>query len=55
MKKNPYKYIANSDMLVCSSYSEGFSSVVAESIIIGTPVLTTDCSGMREMLGEQND
>ena len=28
---------------------------VAESIIIGTPVLTTDCSGMREMLGEQND
>lgn len=54
-EENPYKYIANSDMLVCSSYSEGFSSVVAESIIIGTPVLTTDCSGMREMLGEQND
>lgn len=54
-EENPYKSIANSDMLVCSSYSEGFSSVVAESIIIGTPVLTTDCSGMREMLGEQND
>lgn len=53
--QNPYKYIANSDLFVCSSYSEGFSSVVAESIIIGTPVLTTDCSGMKEMLGEQNE
>lgn len=53
--RNPYKYIANSDLFVCSSYSEGFSSVVAESIIIGTPVLTTDCSGMKEMLGEHNE
>jgi len=52
---NPYKYIANCDLFVCSSYSEGFSSVVAESIIIGTPVLTTDCAGMKEMLGEKNE
>ena len=49
---NPYKYIANSDLFVCSSYTEGFSSVVAESLILGVPVLTTDCSGMREMLGD---
>ena len=53
--QNPYKYIAKSDLFVCSSYSEGFSSVVAESLILGTPVLTTDCSGMREMLGEHNE
>lgn len=53
--QNPYKYIVNSDLLVCSSYSEGFSSVVAESIILGTPVLTTDCSGMKEMLGDNNE
>lgn len=52
---NPYKYIVNSDLLVCPSYSEGFSSVVAESIIIGTPVLTTDCAGMKEMLGNNNE
>lgn len=49
---NPYKYIANSDLFICSSYSEGFSSVVAESLILGIPVVTTECSGMREMLGE---
>ena len=48
---NPYKYIANSDLFVCSSYSEGFSSVVAESLILGVPVITTDCPGMKEMLG----
>ncbi len=52
---NPYKYIANSDLFVCSSYSEGFSSVVAESLILGVPVLTTDCAGMREMLGENGE
>ena len=52
---NPYKYVAKSDLFVCSSYSEGFSSVVAESLIMGVPVLTTDCAGMREMLGDNNE
>ncbi len=51
---NPYPYIAHRDLLVCPSYSEGFSSVVAESIILGTPVLTTDCAGMKEILGDNN-
>ena len=49
---NPYKYIVNSDLFVCSSYSEGFSSAVAESLILGVPVITTKCAGMREMIGE---
>ena len=48
---NPYKYISRSDLFVCSSYTEGFSSVVAESLILGVPVITTDCPGMHEMLG----
>ncbi len=52
---NPYKYVAKSDLFVCSSFSEGFSSVVAESLILGVPVLTTDCAGMREMLGDNNE
>ena len=53
--KNPYKYIQNSDLFVCSSYSEGFSSVVAESLILGVPVVTTECAGMKEMLGNNNE
>lgn len=49
---NPYPYIKNSDVFVCSSRTEGYSTVVCESIILGVPVLTTDCSGMREIIGD---
>lgn len=52
---NPYKYIKASDLFVCSSYSEGFSSVVAESLILRVPVLTTDCAGMKELLGSSGE
>lgn len=51
---NPYKYLAASDLFVCSSYSEGFSTAATEALIVGTPVVTTLVSGMREMLGENN-
>lgn len=51
-KKNPYPYIKSSDIFVCSSYAEGFSTVVTESLILGIPVITTDCAGMKELLGE---
>ncbi len=54
-KSNPYKYLKQSDLFVCSSKAEGFSTVVTESIILGIPVVTTDCSGMKEMLGENNE
>lgn len=49
-KANPYKYVSKMDMFLCSSYREGFSTAVTESVIVGTPVLTTDCSGMGEIL-----
>ena len=49
-KDNPYKYVKNSDLFVCSSYEEGYSTAVTESIILGTPVITTLCSGMEELL-----
>lgn len=51
-KDNPYKYVRNSDLFVCSSLHEGFSTAVTESLIVGTPVITTECSGMRELLGD---
>ena len=52
---NPYKYVKNCDLYVCSSYSEGFSTSVTEALIVGTPVVTTLCSGMHEMLGENDE
>ena len=47
---NPYPYIKNADLFVCSSRSEGYSTVITESLILETPVFTTECSGMRELL-----
>lgn len=53
--ENPYKYVANSDLYVCSSRREGFSTAVTEALIVGTPVISTDCSGAKELLGENNE
>ena len=52
---NPYKFVKNSDLFVCSSHSEGFSTAATEALIVGTPVVTTLVSGMKEMLGEDNE
>ena len=52
---NPYKYVAKCDLYVCSSLSEGFSTAVTEALVVGTPVVTTLCSGMQEILGEHDE
>ena len=52
---NPYKYVAKSDLFLCASFSEGFSTAATEALIVGTPVCTTEVSGMKEMLGEHNE
>ena len=52
---NPYKYVANCDLFVCCSLSEGFSTAATEALIVGTPVCTVEVSGMKEMLGENDE
>lgn len=47
---NPYPYIKDADLLVCSSYYEGYNLTVAEALILGVPVLSTDCTGPNEIL-----
>ena len=49
---NPYPFMREADVIVCSSYSEGFSTMVTEALILGKPVVTTPCSGMDELLGD---
>lgn len=49
---NPYKFIKAADMYVCASYFEGFSMVMMEAVILAKPMLTTDVSGARDMLGD---
>ncbi|MBQ7500274.1 MAG: glycosyltransferase [Clostridia bacterium] len=52
---NPYKYVAASDLFVCSSRTEGLSTAVSEAVILGKPVVSTDVSGAREILGGDNE
>ena len=54
-RDNPYKYVSKCDLFVCSSLREGFSTSVTESLIVGTPVVSTLCSGAYELLGENNE
>jgi len=54
-KNNPYPYLIDNDVFICSSRSEGFSTVITEALILGLPIVTTECSGMRELLGENSE
>ena len=49
-QSNPYKYMVHCDLFVCSSIGEGYSTAITEALIVGLPVVTTDCSGMAELL-----
>ena len=49
---NPYPYMREADLLACSSVYEGYSTFVTEGIILGKPIVTTDVSGMQELLGD---
>ena len=53
--KNPYKYMNQSDLYVCSSHREGFSTAVSEALILGIPVVSTRVSGANELLGSNDE
>ena len=54
-KENPYQYVSRCDLYVCSSRREGFSTAVTEALIVATPVVSTNCSGAKELLGDNNE
>ncbi len=48
---NPYNWIKNASLFVFSSDYEGFGNVLVESLILNTPVVSTNCkSGPSEIL-----
>lgn len=49
--KNPYALMSKMNLFVCSSRAEGFSLVIAESLILGVPVISMNCSGPNELIG----
>lgn len=53
---NPYKYLSKCEIFVLASNSEGFPNVLAEAMICGCSVISTDClSGPREILAPNSD
>lgn len=50
-QQNPYPWIKRADLFAMSSDSEGLPTVLIESLIIGTPVVSTNCpTGPAEIL-----
>lgn len=49
-KENPYPYIKSAQCLVSSSVSEGHPLSIGEAIILGIPVIATNCEGNSDMV-----
>ena len=50
-QSNPYKFMKNAEAFIFSSKSEGFGNVLVEAMIVGVPIVATDCPvGPREIL-----
>jgi len=53
---NPYKYLSKCEIFILASNSEGFPNVLAEAMVCGCSVISTDClSGPREILAPKSD
>lgn len=51
-KNNPYPYIKNADVLICTSFSEACPNVLNEAKILGTPIVSTNFGSVGEMMTE---
>ncbi len=51
-QENPYVWMKQSDLMVCASRVEGFSTAMAEGVVLGLPLVSTDCAGIRELVGD---
>jgi len=50
-----YQKIKQSNSLILPSIEEGIANVVLESMALGTPVISSDCGGMSEVVKNNNN
>jgi glycosyltransferase involved in cell wall biosynthesis len=49
--RNPFAILGRAELFVSPSYCEGFPNAIAEAMVLGVPVVSTDCpSGPAELL-----
>ncbi len=49
-RSNPYPYLKKADFYIMSSRHEGFPTIIAEALILNKPVVSTDVSGIKDLL-----
>lgn len=49
-KENPYPYVKNSVATILTSRSEGFSLALVESVLLNTPIISTDVGVAKELI-----
>lgn len=50
-RKNVWKYMKYADWFISSSIFEGYSLVSQEAAVLDIPLLLTECSGVKELIG----
>lgn len=53
--ENPYPYIKASDLFVLCSLYEGYPTIVIESLLATTPILSTQVAGVNEQIKESEN
>ena len=50
-KENPYPFIKEADVFIMPSRYEGYPIALMESIVLGKPIISTNSTGTKELLG----
>lgn len=48
-KNNPYPYIKTADVFISSAVCESYGLAIQEALVLGVPVITTECPAIKEV------
>jgi glycosyltransferase involved in cell wall biosynthesis len=54
-RNNPYPYMKLCDIYICTSVFEGLNIAVCEAMVLGKPVIVTKGTGLKDILGLNNE